>query len=142
MKISTARIDGLMTTIAQKLSLPIQRLRSLCGRRANGARDGRRATLRPLRVRSRTQAYARVGRGLDQALLRARDVPGGRERVHDVHVVGHPALLGREAVRDAGCDGVGREVLHRRALVRVVARAPGRHPMRAGIEPLSGLNAS
>ena len=27
MKISTARIDGLMTTSAQKLSLPIQRLR-------------------------------------------------------------------------------------------------------------------
>src|SRR6266567_3686224 len=121
MKTSTASTDGLITTHAQNVSDFSQARR---GRRRAGATIERGATTPPPTA-DFNRASAKTGQrgGLDQTLLRRRDIAVGRKRVQDVDEIGDPTLLGREPVYDTWHDDVRLEVGHRRALVRVVAGA-------------------
>src|SRR5712671_6296270 len=115
---STARTDGLITTIAQNVS-DFSQLRG--DRRFAGAAKERGATLSPL-VAECSPASGKPCNlsGLNQTRLGRRDVAVDRKGVQNVHEVGDKALLGREPVHDARHDDVALEVGDRRALVRVV----------------------
>src|SRR5438477_2163413 len=103
MKTSTASRDGLRTTMAQNVSLLNQE------RRAREAAREARSASPPARVEL---GGTGVLRGLDERLLRGCHVLVGREAVHGVDVVHHPALLDREAMHDAGDDRVAPPEAH------------------------------
>src|SRR5438105_2134110 len=115
MKTSTASTDGLRITHAQNVSLFSHDRRWRCDvAMARGPK-----TRPPACNCTCGSGNSGVLRGLDETLLGRAHLSIGREGVDDVDVVGDPAFLGREAVDDAGYDGIGLEFGDRRTLVVV-----------------------